>query len=361
MLISAILSMWISNSATAILMFPIALAVIKQMQEINKDSDMGLFSTVLMLGIAYSCSIGGISTLIGTPPNIVFSGIYEKFFPAANAISFLNWMVLILPLSLLLFFIAWIYLSFLLFKKKRGMKFPKRDFFKGKYLELGRMNAPQKWVLAVFFSTAFLWIFRSRIQFADFAVPGWPELIGLEGWIQDSTVAMGMAVLLFIIHTTDGSVREPLLRIDSLKEIPWDILLLFGGGFALAEGMYQSGLADIIGEQLHFLGNLPLLVLLLVLTMSVTFLTELSSNTAVATTILPIAAAFAIEIEMNPLLIMLPATIASSCAFMLPVATPPNMIVFGSRLIKIQDMVKIGLALNLIAGVFVSLYFYFIF
>jgi sodium-dependent dicarboxylate transporter 2/3/5 len=183
-------------------------------------------------------------------------------------------------------------------------------------------------------------------------------LVGLGGWIQDSTIAIGMAILLFIIQVPDPSERKPLLDISKLKDVPWDILLLFGGGFALAEGMYQSGLADLIGEQLNFLDRFPLIFLMLLLVMFVTFLTELSSNTAVATTILPIATAFAIELQVNPLLIMLPATIACSCAFMLPVATPPNMIVFGSRLIKIQDMVKIGVVLNILAGVVLSLYFY---
>jgi sodium-dependent dicarboxylate transporter 2/3/5 len=358
MLSSAILSMWISNSATAILMFPIALAVIRQIQEINRKSDMTKFATVLMLGIAYSCSIGGISTLIGTPPNIVFSGIYEKFFPSVTPISFFNWMVLILPLSAILFLIIWFYLSYLVFKIDTHMEFPTRDFFRNKYKEQGALNAPQKWVLRIFFITAMLWVFRSEIQLSFFTIPGWPGLVGLGGWIQDSTIAIGMAILLFIIQVPDPLERKPLLDISKLKDVPWDILLLFGGGFALAEGMYQSGLADLIGEQLNFLDRFPLIFLMLLLVMFVTFLTELSSNTAVATTILPIATAFAIELQVNPLLIMLPATIACSCAFMLPVATPPNMIVFGSRLIKIQDMVKIGVVLNILAGVVLSLYFY---
>ena len=240
------------------------------------------------------------------------------------------------------------------------MKFPARDFFSSKYQELGTFNGAQKWVLGIFMTTAVLWIFKSDIQLGVLTIPGWPGLMGLGGWIQDSTVAIGMALLLFVIQVPDGSEKQPLLSIDNLKDIPWDILLLFGGGFALAEGMYQSGLADLIGKQLIFMNSLPLILVLFILVIFVTFLTELSSNTAVATTILPISAVFAIELQVDPLLIMLPVTIASSCAFMLPVATPPNMIVFGSRLIKIKDMVKIGVVLNLLVGIVVSLYFYII-
>jgi sodium-dependent dicarboxylate transporter 2/3/5 len=358
MLSSALLSMWISNSATVILMLPIALAVIKQIEETNKNSNLNKFAMVLMLAIAYSCSIGGISTLIGTPPNIVFSGIYEKFFPSSIPLSFFNWMMLILPLSVILFGIIWYYLSYFIFKEDKSMKFPVRDFFRRKYQELGKFSLPQKWVLGIFASTAVLWIFRSDIQLGVITIPGWPGLVGLEGWVQDSTVAIGMALLLFVIQVPDGSEKQSLLHIDNLKDVPWDILLLFGGGFALAEGMYQSGLADLIGAQLIFLNHLPLLLVMLILVIFVTFLTELSSNTAVATTILPIAAAFTIELQVNPLLIMLPVTIASSCAFMLPVATPPNMIVFGSRLIKIKDMVQIGVVLNILVGLVLSFYFY---
>jgi sodium-dependent dicarboxylate transporter 2/3/5 len=220
---------------------------------------------------------------------------------------------------------------------------------------------PQKWTLGIFLLTATLWIFRSDIQLGYFLVPGWPRLLGFEDFIQDSTVAMGMAVLLFIIQVKINKEKRGLLQVKHLSQVPWDILLLFGGGFALASGIQQTGLGTVLGQKLIFLSSLPMWLMLFLVTLSIAFLTELTSNTAVATTILPIVAALTIELQIDPLVLMLPVTIASSCAFMLPVATPPNAIVFGSRYIRISQMVKIGLILNLLASLAIATYFYLIF
>jgi sodium-dependent dicarboxylate transporter 2/3/5 len=362
MLVSALLSMWISNTATAIMMLPIAVAVIGQMQEEQgpDKKKYETFAAVLLLGIAYGSSMGGIATLIGTPPNIIFMGIYKKFFPDQSGFTFFGWMLHMLPLSFLLLMTIWLYLGYGKLRKKDLPPPKASSYFKQKYKELGPLTVPQIWVLGIFILTALLWIFRSNIDLGIFTIPGWPGLLGLGNRIQDSTIAMSMAILLFVIHTRDEKGTRALLKLSNIFKIPWDILLLFGGGFALAEGIQKTGLAEFIGNQLGFFGLLPFWVMLFLISISVAFLTEFTSNTAVATTLLPILAALSFNLNLNPFMLMLPATIASSCAYMLPVATPPNAIVFGSRFISIQLMVRIGIWLNFMAALIISSYFYFI-
>ncbi len=359
MLATAGLSMWISNTATTIMMLPIAMAVIQQIREKNANSlpERFPFGTVLMLGIAYSSSIGGIATLIGTPPNVVFSGIYGKYFPQLPEVSFIRWMMFALPLAVLLFLALWFYLTHVVLHKNDLPEMEGKEFFARKIKELGRLNGPQIWVLTLFFITAFLWVFRADLRLGSVTLPGWPHLFGLAGRIQDSTIAIGMAIFMFIIPVKGHGTKKTLLSWKSLLELPWDILLLFGGGFALADGIQKTGLARFLGHHLTFLGHMPLFAMLFILSLSVALLTEFTSNTAVATTILPILAALSIDLKMDPLLIMLPATVASSCAFMLPVSTPPNAIVFGSRYIPIRKMVRIGSVLIVVSAFIVSSYF----
>ena len=355
---TAALSMWISNTATTIMMLPIALAVIKQIQgEVQEGNPSGTpFGTVLLLGIAYSASVGGIATLIGTPPNLVLSGVYSKYFPDAPEITFVRWMVLALPLSILLFLVIWLYLTRIVLRKKDVPTMSGRDYFIQEYHKLGPMNGAQKRVLLLFFITALLWIFRADLKLGFVTIPGWPNWFGLQGRIQDSTIAIAMAVWYFILPGDEK--RDTLLNWKQILNIPWDILLLFGGGFALADGIHKTGLGAYVGHQLQFLAYLPTWVMLFLLALSVALLTEFTSNTAVATTILPILAAASIDMGVQPLIIMIPATVAASCAFMLPVATPPNAIVFGSRYISVKTMVKIGMAVILSASLIVSTYFY---
>lgn len=363
MLATALLSMWISNTATTIMMLPIGLAVIHQIQHKPAGGSLqqNKFGLILMLGIAYSASIGGIATLIGTPPNVVFSGIYGKYFPDSPEISFVRWMFYVFPLAILLFIVIWYYLAKVMLRTKDLPQIQNRQIFVRKFRALGPLTAVQKWVLLIFSLTALLWIFRADINLGFFTLPGWPHLFGLEDSIQDSTIAMGMALFLFIIPVKEEGKRKTILNWKSLLDLPWDILLLFGGGFALADGIQKTGLADFLGHQLNFLGSLPLLLMLFLLALSVSLLTEITSNTAVATTMLPILAALSIDLNMDPLIIMIPGTVAASCAFMLPVATPPNAIVFGSRLIRIGDMVRVGMALNMIIALISALYFYMLF
>ena len=363
MLATALLSMWISNTATTIMMLPIGLAVIGQINGMISDKTINKnqFGTILMLAIAYSASIGGIGTLIGTPPNVVFSGIYQKYFPTLPEISFASWMIYTLPLVVLLFTFLWFYLTHIAIKKEDLPEMKEKKYFKLKLKELGSMTNPQKWVLYIFICTALLWIFRTDIQLGFVTLPGWTNLFGLKNEIQDSTIAIGMAVLLFIIPVKDNGEKKNLLTLKNLMELPWDILLLFGGGFALADGIQKTGLAEYIGQHLVFLQNFSLFPMLFILTISVSFLTEFTSNTAVATTLLPIFAALSINLNIPPLLIMLPVTVAASCAFMLPVATPPNAIIFGSRCVTIQKMVRVGFILNIISALIISAYFYVVF
>ncbi len=357
MLATAFLSMWISNTATTIMILPIGLAVIKRME--GEKLQAGAFGSVLMLGIAYSASIGGMGTLIGTPPNLVFSAVYKKFFPQLPEVGFTEWMLYIIPLTVLLFVITYFYLTRLFLTRRvlKDITMDRQVVIKEKR-SLGKMTTPELRVLILFAVTAVLWIFRSDIQIGNFVLPGWPHWVGLGGQIQDSTIAIGMAILLFVLP---AGVNDPekvtLLHWKDILTIPWDILLLFGGGLALADGIQRTGLSEYFAQQFSFIIHLPPVVFITLITLSVAFLTEFTSNTAVATTVLPILAAVAQQFQMSPLIIMLPATIAASCAFMLPVATPPNAIVFSSRYISIKQMVKIGVGLIFIASVVNGLYF----
>jgi sodium-dependent dicarboxylate transporter 2/3/5 len=246
-------------------------------------------------------------------------------------------------------------------KKENLPEIKNPEFLKKEIESMGRLSTQQKSVLIVFIATALLWIFRRDISLGDFTMPGWSSLIGLANQIQDSTVAVAMAVLLFIIPGEKGGEkgRSRLLALNDFGKIPWDILLLFGGGFALAEGIQKTGLADYLAQSLKFISHLPLPLLLLIICLSITFLTEITSNTAVATTFLPVLATFTSHTNVPPLVLMLPATIAASCAFMLPVATPPNAIVFGTRYVSLKNMVSVGFALNLVSAAAITLYFLF--
>jgi solute carrier family 13 (sodium-dependent dicarboxylate transporter), member 2/3/5 len=354
MIATAFLSMWISNTATTMMMIPIALAVISQItleKDVKKfEKGKNNFALALMLGIAYAASIGGIATLIGTPPNLVFIGILKSNFPGAPEISFLQWMIFALPFSILFLPIAWFYLVNIASPVKATGSNVRKEVLQKELKELGPMSQPEKYTLIVFMCTALLWLFRTDFDLGAVKIPGWTSLIGLKGYVHDSTIAIAMAILTFIIpaKTADGEKRKPLQDWSCTAKIPWGILILFGGGFALASGFQASGLTIWLGEQLSAFGFLPLIVIILLVCVITTFTTEFASNTAMATTLLPIVAGLAIALGVNPMLLMIPTTISSSTAFMLPVATPPNAIVFGSGYIQIKDMVRIGIFMNII-------------
>jgi len=355
LLIAAILSMWISNTATAMMMLPIGMAVVSQ---VGKDDQTLIrrFAPALMLAIAYGASVGGIATPIGTPPNIEFLGQFEQRFPDAPAITFFDWLKTFLPLTVILLPIIWLVLTRLMFRCGKS-SISARHVLREQYRRLGRLRSPEVRVLIVFFLTALLWVFRNNITIGSFTVPGWSSLFPHPKMLHDATVAIGMAILLFILPSGDAKRRGQLMDWETALRVPWGILLLFGGGFAVAGAFFQTGLAQILGEALRpLLEGAGIWVMILMVCLFVTFLTELTSNTATAATLIPIMTATALAVGINPLMLMIPTTISASCAFMLPVATPPNAIIFGSGKVSMGQMVRTGLVLNVLIAVIVSIY-----
>ena len=345
MLATALLSMWISNTATAMMMLPIALAVIGQIERLKPEqagedtSRAEGLGTSLMLGIAYAASIGGVATLIGTPPNAILAGVVERLY--GYRISFAAWMGFGLPLSLLMLAIAWFYLTRYAYPSGRRSLPGARELIGRELAALGSMSGPERWVLTVFAGVALLWIGRGLFKIESLAM------------VSDASIAIAGALLLFIIPA-DFAKREFLLDWQTAAKLPWDILILFGGGFALAQGFGDSGLTEWIVTRLSGLAGVPLLVLVAAVTLVVIFLTEVTSNTATATLVLPVMGALAAAVDVHPLGLMVPAAVAASYAFMLPVATPPNAIVFSSRLVSIPQMARAGLWMNLIATVVIA-------
>ena len=357
MVSGALLSMWISNTATALMLLPIGMAVIQKLENEFGQEKTHNFTVTILLSIAYSSSLGGVATLIGTPPNLVMVKMLEVLFPNAPAISFGNWMILALPISLIMLVFVAILLTKILFKVDKDVKLDK-VFIEDEYKQLGKFSSEEKAISIIFLTTALLWIFRSDILLGFITIPGWSNLLPTAGFINDGTVAISMAFILFLIPSKSG--KRALLDQTAFSKVPWGIILLFGGGFALAKGFSSTGLSDFIGDQLSGLSSVsPILVIIITATL-VTFLTELTSNTALTQTILPIVASVSIAIGLNPLLLMLTATISASMAFMLPVATPPNTIIFAGGRIKILEMAKTGFALNIIGVIVISLMVYYL-
>ena len=355
---TAFLSMWISNTATAMLMVPIAMSIIQKMEDINGPGLVRKFTVGLLLSIAYSASVGGIATLVGTPPNLSFARIFHIYFPDAPEISFASWFFYAFPITLALFVIIFTYLRITFIGRRSAWKSLSRKDMNQDYRALGPMIFEEKVLTIAFAGLALLWFFRADISFGSFTLPGWSNLFRNPQFFNDGTVAIFVAVLLFIIPSKQEKGAF-LMDWKAAEGIPWEIILLFGGGFALASGFKESGLSTWFGQQLEFLGTVHPIVLIACICFLVTFLTEVTSNTATVETLLPVLAGLAITIEENPLLFMLPATISGSLAFMLPVATPPNAIIFGTRKLQIAHMARAGLVLNLIGVVIVTLITYY--
>lgn len=356
---SFFLSMWISNTATVMMMLPITMSIISQLDELMQNKSIKMYSIALLLGIAYSASIGGTATLVGTPPNLSFVRIYHINFPDAPEIFFSQWMMFALPTALIMFVIAWLYLYFMYRPKKGEWTEIDKDIFRKMLGEMGKITYEQKIVSLVFGGLALLWLFRIDLDFGLLTIPGWARLFPEKAFINDGTMAIAMAILLFIIPAKKGAGQK-LLDWATASKLPWHILLLFGGGFALATGFKESGLSLWFGEQLSGIGAFHPIVITLIISLVITFLTELTSNTATTEMILPILAGIAITSNIHPLLLMVPATMSASMAFMLPVATPPNAIIFGTSRISIAQMAKAGLFLNLVGAIVITLVMYFL-
>ncbi len=347
MVATAFLSMWISNTATTVMMLPIGMAIISQLQD-NPDTvenENRIFGKSLMLAIAYSASIGGVATLIGTPPNLVLAGVVEEMY--GIEISFSKWIAFGLPISVTLLFICWKYLTGVAFSFQQTSFPGGRKELTRQLHELGRMSYEEKIVLGVFVATALAWISRSFL------------LSGLLPNLDDTIIAIVAGVVLFVLPAGKGKNR-PIITWTEAVKLPWGILLLFGGGLALAQGFKTSGLAEWIGGQMTLLSGVSLVMLLLVIVAAVNFLTEITSNLATTAMMLPILAPLALTIDVHPYILMVGATTAASCAFMLPVATPPNAVVFGSGYLKIYDMVRAGIGMNIISIILLTLITYFL-
>lgn len=321
---SAILSMWISNTATTLMLLPVALAVLE------KSEDPQL-ATPLLLGIAYAASVGGIATPIGTPPNMVFMGVYNEL--GQGQIGFANWMSFALPIVLVFLPIVALWLT-------RGL----RHQGTVELPTVGAWQAGEVRVLIVFGVTALLWITRSE------PLGGWTAWLELDQ-TNDAMVALLAVVVMFIVPDGKG---ERLLDWETAARIPWGMLILFGAGLTIASAFTSSGLSQTIGNGLTGLAALPVFVIMLAICFAVTFLTETTSNTATTTLLMPILAAGAVGAGMDPKLFMIPATISASCAFMLPVATAPNVIMFSTGRFSIKTMAKEGFTLNLIGALIIS-------
>lgn len=352
------LSMWISNLATTMLMLPIALSIINQLEDNNDPETVRHFAIGLLLVIAYSASIGGIATLVGTPPNLSFARIYQIYFPEKEAISFANWFFYAFPISLVLFTFLFFFMKQVFVSKNRTWKSLTHDQIEHSYKALGPIAFEEKILLVSFFILACLWFFRADIVVGYFSIPGWSNLFPNSDFFNDGTSAIFIAVVLFLIPSRKEKGTF-IMDWKTAEDIPWEIILLFGGGFALASGFKESGLAEWFGHQLEFLKGVHPIILILCIATMLTFLTELTSNTATAETFLPIMASIAVSVDADPLLFMLPATVAASLAFMLPVATPPNAIIFGTRRLKVQHMLKAGATINFFGIFVVTLLTYF--
>jgi len=325
MVAAAGLSMWISNTATTLMLLPVALAVLEQ----SGEEEM---TAPLLLGMAYAASVGGIGTPVGTPPNVILMGVYNEH--TGHEISFVEWMKIGLPVVVVMVPVQWLWLSR---KMKRGTA--KLDL-----PDPGPWRPAEKRVLTVFFLTAFAWVTRSD------PFGGWSGLFGVPG-AGDSTVALTAVVAMFLIP--DGEDAQ-LLDWKTAAKIPWGLLLLFGGGIAIARAFGESGLSQALGSVLAALASWPLLLMLVVIALCVTFLTEVTSNTATTSLLMPILAAAATAAAIDPRLLMVPAAISASCAFMLPVATAPNAIVFGTGKCPTRKMAREGFALNLFGALVVT-------
>ena len=343
MFVSAALSMWVMNTSTTMMLLPIAISVITVINSTNKhisDRESEDFQYSILLGIAYASTIGGMSTLVGTAPNAMMAAfLFETY---EIQVNFSEWMLIGVPLSFVMVPLAWLSLTKWVFHVNFKTNHSGQESLRIMKNDLGVISKPEIRVGIVFLLMALAWILRPLLIKISFLSD-----------LDDSSIAMAGAILLFIIPS--GDKEDPLLlRWEHLSSLPWSILILFGGGLSLATAVSNSGLAEWIGSNLSSVGSLPLPLLVMSIAMMIIFLTELTRNIATTATFLPVIGAIAIEMGINPIILAAPVTLAASCAFMLPVATPPNAIVFGSGLLRIPRMIRAGIALNIIGIIIVT-------
>jgi sodium-dependent dicarboxylate transporter 2/3/5 len=359
-LATGLLSMWLSNTATTMMMFPIALSVIHVMKENHKgEGNMAFFSLTIMLAIAYASNIGGIATIIGTPPNVAYVNYIDKKYHYSP--GFMNWMAICTPLSILLLFcLYWVMVKWL-FPNRIKSDVATRELIRNELKKLGPLSTAESRVLIIFAGTAFLWIFRELINGVQSAIK-----------LDDTIIAVMCAVALFICPSgkkatpdtgpdveEEGSNVSAILQWKDTSKMAWGILLLFGGGISLANALEKAGLIEQLGHWLaQFAGNGFLLVF--IVTLVSLFISEIMSNVAQVIVFAPVVSSLADALHMNPLLLGIPMTLAASCAGMLPMGTPPNAIVFASGHIKLPQMAKAGFVMNIVAVILITLFCWFL-
>lgn len=357
---SALISMWVSNTATVVMVLPVALATLGTVLGAPAGAapatnpHRATFAAALMLAIAYGANVGGMGTLVGTAPNVVFAGMAERLFPAAPPVDFVAWLRFGVPLVILFVPLTGLLLTRVAMRWDDAALGIDAGSVRREIANLGPMRPSERRTMIVFGATALLWIFRADLDLGFATLPGWSRLLADPERVRDSTVAIAAALLLFVIPA-GGERKGALLGGDWHREVPWNVLILLGGGFALATAFQESGLSQWLGTRLAGGAGLHPVVVVFLVTLAVSFLTEVMSNTAVATVLLPVLAAAAVPLGCHPYALMLPCALAASCSFMLPAATPPNAIVFSSGYLRVPQMVRAGFAVNLTGVVLITL------
>jgi sodium-dependent dicarboxylate transporter 2/3/5 len=358
MITSYFISMWISNTATVMMLLSAVMAIIYQLDHHYNDKHQHRkLSSALLIGLAYAATIGGMATLVGTPTNMIFYRAYLEAYPLQNDLSFISWFKVGFPISILLLLITWMILKINISKKEQEINFD-ISIFKKAHQDLGKFSSEEKTVGLIFISTALLWFTRADIPLGSFTIKGWCNLFPYPNQMQDSTVAIVCALLLFILPASEKG--KSILEWKDTAKLPFDILLLFGSGFALAKGFESSGLSKYLASQLNFLNGVHPLMILLIVCMIITIISEFASNVASIQLALPILIALQNAMHLHPMVLLVPATLAASLGFMMPVATAPNTIVFSSGHIKTSEMGFVGFWVNISGIVIISLTSYFL-
>ena len=351
------ISMWMSNTATVMMLLAAVLAINNNIQQEIGGTVKNNIPSALLLGLAYAASIGGMATLVGTPTNMIFYSFYQSNLPTAGAMTFTKWFAIAFPTSQALLTGTFFILRYRFISKAANIRFDK-NYFKDAYKQLGPFSFEEKTVTILFSITALLWFTRSDMDFGSFTFYGWNNLFAKKEFIQDSTVAIFMAMLLFIIPSKKDKGKQ-LLMWEDAKKIPYDIILLFGSGFALAKGFDVSGLSNWLAGQLNFLKGIDPFIMVLSICIVVCVISEFASNVASIQLVLPILLVLSSSLNINPLLLMIPATLAASLGYILPVATAPNTIVYGSKLFPVKHMLKAGALIDLLGIVLITIAIYF--
>ncbi len=345
MISTYLISNWISNTATTMMLFSAVFALIQETKHyIEKNS--GKFAAALLLGLAFSATIGGLATPVGTPPNMYFFKAYKEAFPLNTDLNFLKWSAIGYPISFTFLMCTYFVLNFYFIRKKVVLTIEK-SYFKKAYNELGKFSWEEKWVFALFISCILMWFTRADIDFGAFKFKGWNHIFPVPKFVDDAFVALLAALLLFLIPSK-ANKGEALLIWEDAKKLRYDIILMFGSGFALAYGFEVSGLSNWLAGSLHVLEGVHPLFLILGICVVVTIISEFASNIASIQLAIPVMIALQKDLQVPPLLLMMPATFAASLGFMLPVATAANTIVFGTKEIQIKDMLRVGIVLDLL-------------